>query len=182
MLSVQDAWELDLLATDQGPDAQRWKTLRPYLLSLKWNPDEMDPEKAFGATPGKIEGMKLAGDGIGGLKYVEGGASGAVLSLLAMPKAVDHTSFASFCKKGIRSVIKSTADQASLGEATTIHGEGLTGCEVIGVSSSGRSGYWALVAFASGGLVMASGEAEAATAGLWRARFGAAVRALKPSR
>jgi hypothetical protein len=177
LLTVRGDPALTVIAGYQGEDPERWRSLRAHLLTIEWDPGSIDPEIAFGMTPGKVAGMRLEKNHVGGLLYraEPPDAESVELAFLTFPVVLPEGPEA--CFEILRG---SSIRQAKVGTPSAMKTtDGLAGCELTGEADDEMATYWSGLR-ADGGFIVAIGKAPKATFASWHPRFAAAVRALRP--
>jgi hypothetical protein len=168
---------LMVTVADAGEPSARWETFRPNLMSIRWNPSEVDAETAAGFSAGPIEGMRLRHDIAGPLSYEVDGSDKVTFDAWGLPPALRSDGEA--CFSALR---KATERHATVGVPQRIDERELAGCEIDTLDEAGNAFYEAIVSIRQRGTVMISARAPAGSNSLWRPRFAKATRSVHGTR
>lgn len=180
MWVASGAHGLLVMMTDKGHDGRRFEQLRASMQTVLWEPEVVDAENAFGASPGVVPGMQPERTFAGPLMYRSDDPQqpNVTLSFTAWP--VDLPDRPDACSSVLRT--QSIRMGQVYGTVQVVDAGALRGCEVEETLPDGKSLYNAAVAWPHGGTVIASGVAPTASFTAWRPRFSDAVRALRATR
>jgi hypothetical protein len=176
--------QLEIELRDRRTDPPRFEALRRHLLSVRWDPSKVDAEKAFGVTPGAIEGLALDEGSAGQLSYRTRGKPGPRVSLtltggsLPLVGTLDEAT----CRERLGGQAGMLAAPGSTVKPPQPMPKGLAGCDVDLSGEGGERLYLAFVVGPTGGFVLLSGSAPEASFAEWRPRFRAAATGLRSVR
>lgn len=183
LLIQADERQVEVEVRDRRNEPTLFVALRRHALSVRWEPSKIDAEKAFGATPGPIEGMRLDNGSAGQLFYRPLGKPGSRVQLsltggsLPLVGKLDET----MCRERLAGqAAKVAAKDATLKDPQPL--PTVSGCDVDVDVGAGDRLYLAFIVGPSGGFVLVSGRAPETSYKEWRPRFRAAATGLRSTR